>query len=78
MSDQNLNLIKKHVQAIEQMKSFLQSIKWAPILSASAKRRYEVLSAFLFMSIVLFAETLCVILMYLLAVSQPKFFCEIK
>lgn len=70
MSDQNLNLIKKHVQAIEQMKSVLQSIKWTPILSASATRRYEVFSAFLFMAIVLFAESLCAILIYLLAVSH--------
>jgi hypothetical protein len=70
MGDQNLNLIKKHVQAMEQMKSLLQSIKWTPILSASAKRRYEVSSAFLFIAIVLFSQMISVVLMYLLAVSH--------
>lgn len=69
MSDQNLNLMKKHVQAIEQVKSLVQSIKWAPIFSATTKRRLEVISAFTFIAIVLFGEILCFYALYLLAVS---------
>lgn len=69
MSDQNLSLMKKHVQAIEQVKSFVKSIKWAPIISASMKRRLEVISAFTFIAIVLFGEILCFYALYLLAVS---------
>ena len=69
MSDQNLSLTKKHVQAIEQVKSFAKSIKWAPIFSASTKRRLEVISAFTFIGIVLFGEIICFYALYLLAVS---------
>jgi hypothetical protein len=69
MSDQNLNLWKKHVQFVEQIKSILESIKWAPIITVSSKRRYEVLSAFTFIAIVLFGEAVCLFALYLLAVS---------
>lgn len=72
MSDQNLNLWKKHVQTLEQIKSLLESIKWAPILSVTAKRRYEVLSAFTFIAIVLFGEAVCLFALYLLAVTKKK------
>lgn len=69
MNDQNLNLIKKHVQAIEQVNSLVQSVKWTPIFSATIKRRLEVISAFTFIAIVLFGEILCFYALYLLAVS---------
>ena len=68
MSGENLNLIKKHVEIIEFIKSSISLIEWAPIVNVSMKRRYEVFSAFMFIMLVLAGELFCLYVMYLLVV----------
>lgn len=52
---------------IEYIKSLLMAIEWAP-LNVPLKRRYQVLSAFMYIMIVLIGEIVCVYVMYLLLV----------
>jgi 1-acyl-sn-glycerol-3-phosphate acyltransferase len=66
MSGENFNLIKKHVELVEFIKSLILSIEWAPIVNVSMKRRYEVFSAFMFIMMVLVGELVCFYVLYLL------------
>ena len=73
MSGIKLNLIKKHVELVEYIKSLIISIEWAPIINVSMKRRYEVFSAFMFIMMVLIGEIFCLYVLYLSLVSFTKF-----
>lgn len=73
MSGEKLKLIKMHVEFLEFIKSLIFSIEWAPILNVSMKRRYEVFSAFMFITMVLTGEIVCLYVLYLLLVSFMNF-----
>lgn len=72
MSEEKCNLIN-HVGIIEEMnmkvKSLINSIEWAPLRGIPMKRRLEVISAFMFIAMVLFSWVCCAVIVYLLIVS---------
>ena len=63
------------MQTYEQMrkemrvKKLLSAIEWAPVISVPLQRRLEVFSAFTFISIVLFAELICLAIFVAIYVS---------
>ncbi|KAG5678467.1 hypothetical protein PVAND_008137 [Polypedilum vanderplanki] len=65
MNEDKISFLRKHVVIINYVRSFLKSIKFAPI-NVPFNQRCEVFSAFLFISMVLFAEALCVLIIYFL------------
>jgi len=73
MSGIKLNIIEKHVELVDYIKSLIISIEWAPIINVSMKRRYEVFSAFMFIMMVLLGEIFCLYVLYLLLVRLKKF-----